>query len=171
MIAAAALVALPATAQANALGTCALGTFGVTFTPGLGLGLPPNLPSISVGFVPAQSSPFTCQLLNLAGTEHAEITALSGTMNASCLFSNNVHWAMTITWTDRSPVETSTVDLGAFIFNITNVSKVVTLGGTVTSGRFTGQTLRLETVSQANSLQCLTNSLTETSGQALFELT
>lgn len=169
MIASAALVALPATAQANTLGTCALGSFGVTFTPGLGLGLPPNLPSISVGFVPSQSAPFTCELLNPASTEHAEITALSGTMNASCLFSNNVHWSMTIAWTDRS--ETSTVDLGAFILNITNVSKVVTLGGTVTAGRFTGQTLRLETVSQANSLQCLTNSLTETSGQALFELT
>jgi hypothetical protein len=120
MTAGTALVAPAAPAQATTLGTCNPGSLGVTFTPGLGLELPPNLPHISVGLIPEQTGTYLCTLLNPNSSEHAQITALSGTMNASCLSSSDVHWSMTLSWPDRSPVETSSVELGAFALNISS---------------------------------------------------
>jgi hypothetical protein len=131
-----------------------LGSDTFTFSPGLGL--TQQATTFSGSGVNASS----CAVVP-AGITTVQLASASGSGQMSCLASSGVTGTATFTWSDAT---TSTVSLNGLALGAASVGKIVTLGGTVTAGRCTGDTVSLVYLSTANTALCLTGSLTTVPG-------
>ncbi|MGB3439158.1 MAG: hypothetical protein WBA97_10445 [Actinophytocola sp.] len=150
-------LSLTVAAPAQAAGVdalCTLGSDAYTFSPGLGL-----LPAANT-FTAAGVSSSTCAVAP-SGVTGVTLTSASGSGNVGCATSSGVSGTALFTWSDSV---TSTVAISGLVLGLSGAAKIVTLSGTVSSGRFTGDTVTLVYLSTANTLLCLSGSLTNVPG-------
>jgi hypothetical protein len=149
--------ALTIASPAHATGvdaSCTAGNDVYTFTPGLGL------TQRATSFTGSGTNASTCAVAP-TGVSSVILTSASGNGPFSCVINTAAMGTLTFKWSDNV---TSTVKVSSLALGLTGVSKVVTFGGTVSSGRFDGDTLELIYASTANTLLCPSGELTTVPG-------
>jgi len=158
----AAFVLTPAPARAQTVDATCVGTVAlvVNWSPGL------KLLQAATDFSSGSSPNLSC-VTN--GSESATLTSVSGSGQLSCSTSSGVSGTAVITWTPAGG--TSTIDISGLAVN--SVSKLVTLTGTVSAGRFLNDNATMTFVAvESLTTECAdTDGLTQTSGAPTIVLT